>query len=73
MEIDIEDMLEKGWQKQDWHNACICRDAPADMLACVGSRAQRLIVIPSLNAVIVRQGTGGPFQDGRFLRLLLGL
>lgn len=72
-EIDIEDMLEKDWQQQDWRNACICRDAPADLLACVGSRAQRLLVIPSLNAVVVRQGAGGPFQDGRFLRLLLGL
>ena len=72
-EFDIEDMLEKDWEKQDWRNACICRDAPPDLLACVGSRAQRLLVIPSMNAVVVRQGTGGPFQDGRFLRLLLGL
>jgi CubicO group peptidase (beta-lactamase class C family) len=72
-EFDIEDMLEKDWQTQDWRNACICRDAPAELLACVGSRAQRMFVIPSLNAVIVRQGSGGPFQDGRFLRILLGL
>ena len=72
-EIDIEDMLEKDWEKQDWRNACIYRDAPADLLACVGSRAQWLLVIPSLNAVVVRQGAGGPFQDARFLRLLLGL
>ena len=71
-EFDIEDMLEKDWKKQDWHNACICRDAPADMLACVGSQYQRLLVLPSLNAVVVRQGTAGPFKDGQFLRLLLG-
>ena len=72
-EFDIEDMLEKDWKKQDWHNACICRDAPADLLACVGSQYQRLLVLPSLNAVVVRQGTAGPFKDGQFLRLLLGL
>jgi len=72
-EFDIEDMLEKDWKKQDWHNACLCRDAPADMLACVGSQYQRLIVFPSMNAVVVRQGSAGPFNDGQFLRLLLGL
>ena len=72
-EFDIEDMLEKDWKKQDWHNACICRDAPADLLACVGSQYQRLLVIPSMNVVVVRQGTAGPFKDGQFLRLLLGL
>ena len=72
-EFDIEDMLEKDWKKQDWHDACICRAAPADMLACVGSQYQRLLVLPSMNAVVVRQGTAGPFKDGQFLRLLLGL
>lgn len=72
-EFDIEDMMEKDWKQQDWRNACICRDAPPDLVACVGSRYQRLLVIPSLNAVIVRQGSGGPFRDGRFLRLLFGL
>jgi CubicO group peptidase (beta-lactamase class C family) len=72
-EFDIEDMLEKDWKKQNWRGTCICRDAPPDMLACVGSQYQRLFIIPSLNAVIVRQGTGGPFSDARFLRLLLGI
>ncbi|MEI6032968.1 MAG: serine hydrolase domain-containing protein [Verrucomicrobiae bacterium] len=72
-ELDIEDMLEKDWEKQDWRGACICRGAPKDLVACVGSQAQRLLVIPSLNAVVVRQGKGGAFHDGQFLRLLLGL
>src|SRR5207244_8059699 len=31
-EIDIENMLDLPWQRADWMNICICKDAPADML-----------------------------------------
>lgn len=70
-EIDIEDMLERDWDKQSWKNACLCQDAPADMLACIGSGYQRLFVIPSLKLVIVRQGQNSKFSDHDFLRILL--
>ncbi len=70
-ETDIEDLLEKKWQDQDWHNRCICRSAPADLVAVVGSGYQRLFVIPSLDLVIVRQGADAPFCDAEFLRKLL--
>jgi len=70
-EFDIEDMLELDWPKQDWRETCICREAPADLVAAIGSGYQRLFVIPSLNLIIVRQGTGGHFSDAEFLRLLL--
>ena len=71
-EFDFENMLTPNWQRQDWENACLCRDAPRDLVACIGSGYQRLYVIPSLNLTIVRQGNGGRFSDARFLRLLLG-
>ncbi len=71
-EFDFEDMLERDWQRQDWRDAVICRDAPPDLVACMGSGYQRLFVIPSLDLVVVRQGGGGRFSDARFLRLLLG-
>lgn len=71
-EFDLEAMLIPKWPRQDWSNACLCRDAPSDLVACIGSGYQRLYVIPSLDLVIVRHGTGGRFSDGRFLRLLLG-
>jgi len=70
-ESDIEDMLEKKWQDQDWHLRCICRSAPADLVAVVGSGYQRLFVIPSLDLVVVRQGTNAHFSDAEFLRKLL--
>ncbi len=53
-------------------NACLCRDAPRDLVACVGSGYQRLYVIPSLDLIVVRQSRGGRFSDAQFLRLLLG-
>jgi CubicO group peptidase (beta-lactamase class C family) len=71
-ELDIEDMLEPKWYRQNWQGACICRDAPADLVASVGSGYQRLFVIPSQQLVVVRLGRFGRYSDGQFLRLLLG-
>lgn len=71
-EIDIENMLDLPWQRADWMNICICKDAPADMLVALGSGYQRLFIIPSMNALIVRQGWGAKFSDANFLRLVLG-
>jgi CubicO group peptidase (beta-lactamase class C family) len=70
-ERDVEDMLEKKWQEQDWANVCICRAAPADMVVALGSGYQRLYVIPSLDLIIVRQGENAKFSDAVFLRTLL--
>ncbi len=70
-ESDIENLLEKKWQDQDWHDRCICRSAPADLVAVVGSGYQRLFVIPSLDLVIVRQGENARFSDAEFLRRIL--
>jgi CubicO group peptidase (beta-lactamase class C family) len=71
-EFDFEAMLHPKWSEQDWPDACLCREAPRDLVACIGSGYQRLYVVPSLDLIIVRQGNGGQFSDGRFLRLLLG-
>src|SRR5207248_1788688 len=71
-EFDFEQMLIPKWQNQDWHDACLCRGAPDDLVACIGSEGQRLYVIPSLKLIVVRQANGGSFSDAYFLRLLLG-
>jgi CubicO group peptidase (beta-lactamase class C family) len=71
-EADIERMLDLRWQDADWANVCVCRDAPADMAIALGSHYQRLFIIPSLSAVIVRQGMEAKFSDAHFLRLVLG-
>ena len=72
-EPDIEDMLELDWPKESWRGVCLCRDAPSDLIASVGSGYQRLFVIPSMDLIVVRQGSNAKFSDGEFLRLLLGL
>jgi CubicO group peptidase (beta-lactamase class C family) len=71
-EADIERMLDLPWESARWTDVCICKDAPADMVVALGSGYQRLFVIPSLKAVIVRQGSNARFSDAHFLRLLLG-
>jgi CubicO group peptidase (beta-lactamase class C family) len=71
-EADMERMLDLPWQSAQWSNVCICKDAPADMVVALGSGYQRLFVIPSLKAIIVRQGSNARFSDARFLRLVLG-
>jgi hypothetical protein len=42
------------------------------MVVALGSGYQRLFVIPSLEAIVVRQGSNASFSDARFLRLVLG-
>jgi len=71
-EIDYEKELDLKWQRAHWIGICICRAAPPDMVVALGSNYERLFIIPSLNAVIVRQGWSSMFSDAYFLRLVLG-
>jgi CubicO group peptidase (beta-lactamase class C family) len=71
-EVDMERMIDLPWQNAQWTDVCICKDAPADMVVALGSGYQRLFIIPSLKAVIVRQGSNAKFSDAHFLRLVLG-
>jgi hypothetical protein len=71
-EADVERMLDLPWQSAQWRDVCICKNAPADMVVAVGSHYQRLFIIPSFKAIIVRQGSGANFSDAHFLRLVLG-
>jgi CubicO group peptidase (beta-lactamase class C family) len=71
-EADMERMLDLPWQNAQWNGVCICKDAPPDTVVALGSHYQRLFIIPSLKAIIVRQGSGGNFSDAQFLRLVLG-
>ena len=71
-EADMERMIDLSWQSAKWTGVCICKDAPADMVVALGSHYQRLFIIPSLKAIIVRQGLEARFSDAHFLRLLLG-
>ena len=58
-EVDAEDMLERPWPRQQWSGACLCKSAPGDLLACIGSGGQRLYVVPSQELIVVRQGKIG--------------
>ena len=71
-EIDLEKELDLKWQRARWGGICICRAAPPDMAVALGSNYQRLFIIPSMNALIVRQGMSARFSDAYFLRLVLG-
>jgi CubicO group peptidase (beta-lactamase class C family) len=71
-EIDYEKELDLKWQRARWFGICMCRAAPPDMVVALGSNYQRLFIIPSMNALIVRQGWSAKFSDSYFLRLLLG-
>ncbi len=71
-EIDIEKELDLKWQRARWGGICVCRGAPPDMVVALGSNYERMFIIPSLNAIIVRQGWSAKFSDAYFLRLVLG-
>ena len=70
LEVDVEAMLHEKWPKQNWRHACLCRSAPDELIASVGSGSQRLYVVPSSGLVVVRQGMDSRFSDAQFLRLL---
>ena len=69
-EVDVESMLDKKWHQQSWRNACLCRAAPADLIACIGSYGQRLYIVPSMNLVIVRLAKDSKPNDAQMLKLL---
>lgn len=71
-EFDIESMLIPKWHRQSWGGTVLCRAAPSEVMACIGSGYQRLYVIPSMNLVVVRFGSGRRFSDAQFLSLLTG-
>jgi CubicO group peptidase (beta-lactamase class C family) len=65
VEIDVEEAISA---RADWEHACLSRSAPADMIAMVGSRGQRVYVSSSRRLIIVRLGTKAGFRDPDFLR-----
>lgn len=69
-EVDAEATLDKKWGQQSWRNACLCRSAPADLIACIGSYGQRLYIVPSRNLVIVRLAKDSKPNDAQMLKLL---
>ncbi len=71
-EVDAEAMLDKKWHEQSWRHACLCRSAPADLIACIGSYGQRLYIVPSQKLVIVRLAKDSKPNDAEMLRLLFG-
>jgi CubicO group peptidase (beta-lactamase class C family) len=69
-ELNISKLLLKKWPAQDWRGGCLCKTAPPDLIACIGSHGQRIYVVPSMDLIVLRTGVRGDFSDTKFLRLL---
>lgn len=68
VERDVEEAIGAGLSREAWARSCLSLRAPPDLVAMVGSRGQRVYIIPSRRQIIVRQGTSGGFRDPDFLR-----
>jgi len=68
VERDTEEAIGAGLSSGQWAASCLSRHAPSDLLAMVGSRGQRVYIVPSRNEIIVRLGTESGFRDPDFLR-----
>lgn len=66
-EVDVESSLGGSCDPEFWRNACLSRSAPSDLVAMIGTRGQRVYVVPSRNLVIIRLGEGSGFSDAEFL------
>lgn len=71
-EIDVEGSLGRDQSAEFWSNGCLSCEAPSDLLAMIGTRGQRMYIVPSRNLVVIRQGDGRGFSDAEFLRRLFG-
>lgn len=68
MERDVEEAISQSLSPALWSRSCLSRSAPADLVAMVGSRGQRVYISRSQNLVIVRLGRDYGFRDPDFLR-----
>jgi CubicO group peptidase (beta-lactamase class C family) len=66
-EVAVETALGRDQPASFWQNGCLSRVAPADLLAMIGTRGQRVYVVPSRDMVVIRQGEGRNFSDAEFL------
>ena len=66
VECDVEEAIAS--RRPAWTRSCLSKEAPADLIAMVGSHGQRVYVSPSQDLIIVRLGKGKGFRDPDFLR-----
>lgn len=71
-EIDVEAALGRDQSAEFWRGGCLSRTAPPDLLAMIGTRGQRVYVVPSRDLIVIRQSDGRKFSDAEFLRCLFG-
>lgn len=69
-EVAVESSLSDANGAEFWRTACLSKAAPPDLLAMIGSRGQRVYVVPSRGLIVIRLGSGRGFFDAEFLRRL---
>lgn len=69
-EVAVELSLGDANGADFWRTACLSKAAPPDLLAMIGSRGQRVYVVPSRGLIVIRLGSGRGFSDTEFLRRL---
>lgn len=67
-EVDVEGSISRDHPASFWRGGCLSTSAPPDLLAMIGTRGQRVYIVPSRQLVIVRLGSGSGFSDAEFLR-----
>lgn len=71
-EISVESVVSQAHAPSFWHQGCLSRRAPADLVAMIGTRGQRVYLVPSLDLAVIRFGQAPGYSDAAFLGALFG-
>jgi CubicO group peptidase (beta-lactamase class C family) len=71
-EISVENVVSQSHEPSFWQQGCLSRRAPSDLVAMIGTRGQRVYLVPSLDLAIIRFGQAPGYSDAALLGALFG-
>jgi len=69
-EISVEGSVGSPHEPSFWRQGCLSKHTPTDLVAMIGTRGQRVYLVPSHDLAIIRFGQSPGYSDADFLAAL---